>query len=88
MQSPVVYGMILNSVKEGGVLGTVNVQIHDVAVRSVSESFESLLLNCESGVLYAIAINYARDFACSAHFAHVSFAAKRSFGTGECKMFH
>ena len=88
VKSVVLNGMILNLVEECGELGTVYVEIYDVAVRGVGEGLESLCIDTECGVFDAVAINYARHLAFAANLADVSFAAKVPLGTGESQMFH
>ena len=83
VESLVVYGVILNLVKECGVFLAVYVQVNNVAVRSVGKSLQSLGVYAEGYVLYAVAINHARHFALAAYLAHVSFAAGSSLGTGK-----
>ena len=83
VKSLVVDGVILYLMQEGSIFLAVYVQVNDVAVRGVGESFQILGVNAEGYVLCAVAINHARHFALAAYLAHVSFAAGSSLGTGK-----
>ena len=80
--------VILDRLEDGLMLGTFDVEVHDVGIRGMGETFELFLVNGERDVLDTGSVDDARDAVFSADALDIGFLAGDPLLSLKFEMFH